>query len=349
MSEDSIWRYMSLAKYVDLLRSRAIFFPKASLFHDESEGKWVAHAVLWGEKQKWQKAKANADRLLALLDLAKGDQDRILQESELLFQRLTTIERRGVIGDVLRGLKRVYPHKRVEYLKGLAESWINYHDSYNSSVQEWASQVTIHRESTYISCWNRSDSMSLAMWNIYGGGIEAVALRSSATKLKAILNNNSNWLQDQGFDGEVVDVYYVEGLNEPGEDLQGDLVERLSVGKDVRVGEFSIKPSLYEYEREVRAIIYPMSGPFDPVINSHPDLSGISLPIEGFQQESQGLIRSFIDSVHVHPMLDSESMMVRVIQAINVNFGLPDIPIVTDKIEAIGPNISLQPTAKPGG
>jgi hypothetical protein len=340
---------MSVARYVDLLRSRAIFFPKASLFHDESEGKWVAHAVLWGQKQHWKKTKAHADTLQALLDRAKGDQDRILQEGALLSQRLTATEERGVLGDVLADLTRVYPHKREEYLKGLVESWIRQHDNYNSTVQEWRSQVAINRESTYISCWNRADAMSLALWNLYGGGTEGVAIRSTVTKLKAILNNNSGWLQDQGFDSELVDVYYVDGLNKPGEDLQGDLVERLSVGKDVRVGEFSIKPSLYEYEREVRAILYPKRGPSDPVINPHPDLNGISLPIEGFQKESQEAIKTFIDSVHVHPMLDSESMMVQVLQAINVKFQLPDVRIVTDKIEAIGPNMSLKPTTKRGG
>ncbi len=346
MSKDYIWRYMSLAKYVDLLRSRAIFFPKASLFHDETEGKWVAHAVLWGEKQRWQKAKENADTLQALLNRANGNQDRILQEAALLYERLSEIEKKKVLGDVLVGVGHVFPDKREAYLKKHVESWIKHYDNFNSRVQEWASQVAINRESTYISCWNRADSMSLAMWNLYGGGLEAVAIRSSRTKLKALIESNSDWLEHQGFDGEVVDVYYVDGLKKPEENLRGDLVERLSVGKDVRVGEFSIKPSLYEYEREVRAILYPKRGPFDPVINPHPDLSGISLPIERFQQDNRISIRSFIDSVYVHPMLDSESMVVRVVQAINVRFGLSDVPIITDKIEAIGSNMSLQPTDK---
>ncbi len=340
---------MSLAKYVDLLRSRAIFFPKASLFPDETEGKWVAHAFLWGQKQHWKKAKANADMLQALLDRAKGDQARILQEAARLCECLSEIERRGVLGDVLADVIRVYPHKREEYLRGLVESWIKHHDGYNSTVQEWASQVAVDRESTYISCWSRADSMSVAMWDLYGGGTEAVAICSSVAKLKRLLENSSDWLQNQGFDGDVVDVHYVDGLKEPGEDLQGDLMERLSVGKDVRVGEFSIKPSLYEYEREVRAILYPKREPFDPVINPHPDLNGISLSIEGSQGDGQRSISSFIDSVHVHPTLDSESMMVRVVKAINVNFGLTEVPIVADKIEAIGPNMSLHQTAKRGG
>jgi hypothetical protein len=126
-------------------------------------------------------------------------------------------------------------------------------------------------------------------------------------------------------------------------------MERLSVGKDVTVGEFSIKPSIYEYESEVRAILYPKRGPFDPVINPHPDWRGISLPIGGSTEEGQRPMTTFIEAVHVHPTLGSESMMARTLQAINIKFGVPDIPVVTDKIEAIGPSMSLHPTAKGGG
>ncbi len=85
------------------------------------------------------------------------------------------------------------------------------------------------------------------MWNLYGGGTESVAVRSSIDKLKALLAENLDWLQKEGLGGEVIDVAYVEGLKEPGEDLQGDLVERLNLGKDVRAGAFSVKPSMYAY------------------------------------------------------------------------------------------------------
>jgi len=156
---------------------------------------------------------------------------------------------------------------------------------------------------------------------------------------EALLGRNSDWLTNLGVGGDVVDVYYVDGLMEPDEDMQGDLLERLSVGNDVRVGEFSVKPSLYEYEREVRAILYPKRGLFDPVIDPHPDWSGISLPLEEHQGVAQMSMRSLIEAVHVHPALDSGSMMGSVVRAINVKFGLSDVPIVTDRIEALGPNV----------
>src|SRR6185369_3188539 len=50
MSYIPIWRYLSLAKYVDLLRRRSLYFPKASRFRDETEGKW------WGQAKLYQNA-----------------------------------------------------------------------------------------------------------------------------------------------------------------------------------------------------------------------------------------------------------------------------------------------------
>ena len=107
MAEGHIWRYMSLAKYVDLLRSRAIFCPKASLFQDETEGKWVAHAVLWGEKQRWSKARRNAERLQKLIEECAGDQDRILREASDIYGHLNAAEQKSAFGDVLKGVAQV--------------------------------------------------------------------------------------------------------------------------------------------------------------------------------------------------------------------------------------------------
>ncbi len=213
--------------------------------------------------------------MLVLIDKCSGDQDRILQEATNLHRSLDKFEQKSVLGDVLIGVTQVFPHKREEYLKSFVSSWYKHHDNYNSRVQEWARQVGVDRESTYISCWNRTDSMSLAMWNLYGGGTESVAIRSDISKLKLLLDSNLVWLQKTGFDGDVVDVTYVEGLKEPGDDLRNDIVDRLNLGKDVRVGTFSVKPTMYSYESEVRVIIYPKRNIFDPVVDPHPELKGV--------------------------------------------------------------------------
>jgi len=344
MSELYIWRYMSLAKYVDLLRSKSIFCPKASLFEDDTEGKWIAHAILWEEKQRWQLLRCYADQLQNILDLAKGDQNTILREAERTYQQLPPEEANSVLGDVLKTVPIVHSHMRGEYLCSMIKGWIGKHDSYNTNVSKWMKEVTADRTSTFISCWNRAASMSLAMWNIYGGGQESVAIKLKTGKLESLLQDNITWLKENGLDGQIVDVEYVEGLNRPEDELRRTLIKKLGVGKDVRVGSFSIKPALYSYENEVRLIIYPNRDHVSPGATDDPDVSGIALSIK----ETENGLSDFIEAIHVHPLLDSNSMMVRVVGAINEQFGLPNLPIITDKVEAIGPSMSLEPTGYTG-
>lgn len=341
MSQGHIWRYMSLAKYVDLLRSRAIFCPKASLFEDETEGKWIAHAVLRGQKERRSRTRRNAERLQQLLDECAGDQDRILRTASDIYRNLNTDERKSAFGSILARVARIFPHKREEYLRETVSSWLKLYEDHNQSLQQWTHEVSVHRESTYISCWNRADSMSLAMWKLYGGGTESIAIRSNVDKLRALLANNLDRLQKEGFDGEVIDVAYVEGLKDPDENLQADLLDRLTLGKGVRTGTFSVKPSMYSYENEVRVIVYPVQDFFSPVVDPHPHLRGISLVIGG--DNATDALSAFIESVYLHPMLDVDSMMVRVVKAIHERFGLADLPVITDKVEAIGPDMALQP------
>lgn len=80
---------------------------------------------------------------------------------------------------------------------------------------------------------------------------------------------------------------------------------------------------------------------FDPVVDPHPELRGVSLSI-GKDSAAEAL-SAFIESVYLHPMLDADSMMVRVVKAINERFGIAELAIVTDKVEAIGPDMALQP------
>ncbi len=92
-----------------------------------------------------------------------------------------------------------------------------------------------------------------------------------------------------------------------------------------------------------------MRNPFEPVVDPHPELSGVSLSIGHRNHGAAEALGAFIESVYVHPMLDADSMTVRVVKAINERFGLADLPIITDKVEAIGPSMALQPTGYAGG
>ena len=80
MADVPIWRYLSLAKYIDLLRSKSLVFPKASLFSDTTEGKWWGHSHLWEQAKKWSQSPANTRILEEILERAGQDQWVLLQE-----------------------------------------------------------------------------------------------------------------------------------------------------------------------------------------------------------------------------------------------------------------------------
>lgn len=342
MSDVPIWRYLSLAKYIDLLRTRSLFFPKAARFQDETEGKWFGHTLLFEWAERWRQAAENAQILEGLLDRAGHNPLALFQEA----QRLLADEGENLKGnmrDVLRGVGIGPPDKWREYLELLISSWRKHYTEHDREVETWSSQVSIHRESTYISCWNRASSMSLAMWGLYGGGREGVAIRSTANKLNDLLEYNSSFLESHGLEGAIVDVQYVEGLKNPDEQVHDRIYEIISSTPNAVLGMFSIKPSIYDFEREVRAIIFPKRDMFEPLTDPHPNVSGFALQVGSTNSQDEPSVASFIDAVYVHPTLSEGSMMIEALREVNSLFGIADIPIIADRIEAFGQNILLPP------
>ena len=331
----SIWRYLSLAKYIDLLRTQSLYFPKASRFEDRTEGKWWGHAQLYESAQRWGQAPANRHTLEDLLDRSGHEPSAILREINR-----TLVSANDWVRKILLTAKRAYPHKRREYLESVISSWKKHYSDHNVEVQQWISDLDVYRESTYISCWNRASSMSLAMWNMYGGGSESVAVRSTTTKLITLIERNGPFLEQNGLAGGVVEVEYLEGLRNPDEHAQDRIYQIVfERDRDTRLGLFAIKPSAYEFEHEIRAILYPKRNLLDPVEDPHPTVAAFSLPIS-FEGNRRAL-SDFIEVVYVHPMLDRHAMMVQTVTEINRRFDMEELPIVVDKLEALGTDITL--------
>ena len=312
MSDTPIWRYLSLAKYVDLLRSRSLYFPKASRFRDETEGKWWGHAHLYQNAQHWGQSPANRQTLEQLLARAGHDSAAIRRE---INETLSSANQ--WVGNILRTALRAYPEKRREYLESVVSSWKKHYSDHNVAVEQWKSDLDVYRESTYISCWNRASSMSIAMWDMYGGGTESVAVRSTTHKLQAVIQVNSKLLEEHGLIGTLAEVEYVEGLKNPDDEVQERIYQIMfERDRDINVGLFAVKPSVYEFEHEVRAILYPKRELLGPREVPHPNITGFSLSLNPELDDTQSLI-GFIDSVYVHPMLEEDSLIVQAVSEIN--------------------------------
>jgi hypothetical protein len=94
----------------------------------------------------------------------------------------------------------------------------------------------------------------------------------------------------------------------------------------------------------VRAIIHPKRDLLDPIEDPNPGESGFNLTFNGKESQGEQPISHFIEKVYVHPMLGEDSMMLQTVKEINKRFDVAGIPVVADKIEALGPNIMLPPT-----
>jgi hypothetical protein len=336
MENIQIWRYLTLAKYIDLLRSRSLYFPKASRFQDETEGKWWGHAHVYENAQRWGQSPANIQVLEQLL--ARSGHDPATIHGEI---QSTLPSANQWVGNVLRTALRASSEKTREYLESVVLSWRKHYSDHNVAVNQWKSDLDIFRESTYISCWNRASSMSLAMWEMYGGGSEAIAIRSTTDKLQAVLRLNSGLLDEHELIGTMAEVEYVEGLKNPNDEVQERIYQIMfERDRDINVGLFAVKPSVYEFEREVRAILFPKRESFVPLKNPHPNIGGFSLPLNP-EADNERSVVDFIERVYVHPLLEQDSLTVRTVTEINRRFDVAEILVVADKIEALGSDVML--------
>src|SRR5690554_2862561 len=115
MSTTYLWRYMSLAKYIDLLQSKTLFCPKASLFQDKTEGKWVAHASLVIEKKHLIKISNYKKQLENILQEAKGNGNKIFEISMNVLNKLAPEDRNSVLATILKTTKKMKIDKLEEY------------------------------------------------------------------------------------------------------------------------------------------------------------------------------------------------------------------------------------------
>jgi len=176
------------------------------------------------------------------------------------------------------------------------------------------------------------------MWKMYGGGRESVAVQSTRSKLGALIESNTSFLKKYTLEGAVADVDYLDGLKSPSEEVQEKIYQIVfERDRDYQIGLFAIKPSVYRFEEEVRAIIYPKRNLLDPIENLHP---GLHIPIRS-SEPHQPALSQFIETVYIHPMLRDDSMMTQTIKDIHERFNVPAIPLVANKIEAMGVDIAL--------
>lgn len=339
MEDTPIWRYMSLSKYIHLLSTKSLYFPRASQFQDKDEGKWYGHTTLYEDTKLRLQIRPNIKTLEDLLERGGEDPATILSEVNKLIPTANEWVRK-ILYEVQRGTK---PDKRRAIIEDTISVWKKMYAQHPIQVRHWIKEAEQRRESTYISCWNRAPSLSLAMWSMYGGE-EAIAVQSTESKLNTLIEDNAPLLQAHGLLGSVAKVEYVEGLKNPDKKVHERLYHIVFENvQDYRIGLFSIKPSIFYFEEEVRAIIYKSDEIPNTDVSQQEALLSISPLFGGEQFQGESKVTNFIEKVYIHPLLGENSIIFKAVTEINKLFGVDGIPVEADRMEAFGENTSLPP------
>jgi Protein of unknown function (DUF2971) len=155
-----------------------------------------------------------------------------------------------------------------------------------SDLEYWKNVKDFHvvyfnelmRQRVAVSCWVESPHESAAMWRLYAPGEEGVAITTSFGKLHNLVSTATlpgpEWLAGAGR------VTYLDHSNK-------GLIE--SLGKNERLPNtmmpYMLKNISYEYEKEVRALIFTGKG-------SEMGSEGFNLPLN---------LNDFVDEVVVNP------------------------------------------------
>ncbi len=150
------------------------------------------------------------------------------------------------------------------------------------------------RDAAYVNCWHLNEYESGAMWKIYGN--QALAIKSTVHSLKESLSNSDTLNVHIGM------VSYV--------DFESD------VAAPAFEGTAMTKRTMYDFERELRAVILDMEGQLPT------DVPGTVQPID---------VSELIGAVYVGP--GRAGWYVRLIKSLLERYGLPNVPVIRSAMD----------------
>ena len=159
-----IWRYMDMAKFLDMLEGKRLFFVRGDGFEDKFEGSFT-HTIK-------------------------------------------------------EAIKESYRVNKIDY-----------------QYEDFKKQL---RQNVYINCWHKNNNDSIAMWRLYGGSNNSVAILSSVFRLANVLRDHPF---DQKAEIKIDKVTYTNHWKDP----------RINFNPYSRV--FFYKVRAYDYEKEIRAVL----------------------------------------------------------------------------------------------
>ena len=168
-------------------------------------------------------------------------------------------------------------------------------------------EIIIQRDSTFINCWHENEVESAAMWKLYGGIDDAIAIETDLVRLRTSLPTSI----------EIQKVHYI--------DYDNNSIIRMCLEKNNGLNVQDIlayKRKSFMHEQEYRAIYWkiPDSDKLDQSMTwAHP--KGINVAID-----CSILIKKLHISPYASPLLES------IIKSILQKYDLVHIPIIKSQL-----------------
>lgn len=168
-------------------------------------------------------------------------------------------------------------------------------------------EIIIQRDSTFINCWHENEVESAAMWKLYGGIDDAIAIETDLVRLRTSLPTSI----------EIQKVHYI--------DYDNNSIIRmcLETNNGLNVQDIlAYKRKSFMHEQEYRAIYWkvPDSDKLDQSMTwAHP--KGINVAID-----CSILIKKLHISPYASPLLES------IIKSILQKYDLAHIPIIKSQL-----------------
>ena len=334
--ERLVWRYLQFSKYVDFLRTQSLFFARASLFDDGSEGKWIAHGWLTGDEERARELTRANDLLTDFLNHTDPDPQGLGAAAKNFLGDLP-LGPPEILSDVLgHNLLGVPAQNHRKYLETMRDGWTKTNEKRQEFNLQWKDETQVSRDSTYLSCWHLSDEQNYAMWKVYGGGLDSVAIVTTVGKLRSYLMQNAANIEKIGLKAGATAVNYIPTLQNPSDATQELLMDLLSSGSNTTEAMFAIKPTAYAYENEFRMILSANTSLFEKIARPDPLILGHSIPVTSTTVPSSGFSRldEFVNAVYLHPEIGPDDMLVKVIRDLHSRYEVSDIRIMLEPMTA---------------
>ena len=285
MDDNPIWRYMDLAKFICLLKDRALYFPNSASFEDPFEG---SVPLINAEERRarlveeFQKDSPFQESLEEWYDRQPADRPELAKVHEKTMN--SNIQ-------YYRELKERIEKECNQDADKAREMWLLRLDT-QYPITRW------DRQFTYISCWYESRHESAAMWKLYLNGDHGACIRSTLSSLEQILADGVALKQKNGTDvrihkddTRVCRVTYIDFDKGIIEGLQG----HPSIEKTLLL--HTHKRESFSHEQEVRAMFYFS----EPLIDQETTIITMEGPLIPHGHSISIDLNQFIEEVYVAP------------------------------------------------